>query len=226
MLYWDYENAECLAAGAIPPESLALPYGKQSRNSPFTSKDYVTIWRAIESGYLTQPGDCPPIRLIANYGFSVRCPGKVFMRRLPERIRLRKFESDRALFGVAEIGGDHWPKSDSGFIASWIAGSEFVKIQTGIRIFFPAEHYLYQGPLPNVVLFQESSLDIMAGIEYAAEKRMTEINGRQYGVANLNTIARLPTVGNTVNLKRGDLLSWFFVVSTKKSLFLKQLDLK
>jgi hypothetical protein len=225
MLYWDYENAECRAAGAIPPKPLVLPYGKQSSNSPFISRDYTKIWRAIESGYKTEPSDCPPIRLIAHYGFSVSCPGKVFIRRLPEEMRFRNFQSERAMFGIVEVGGDPWPKSDSGFIASWIAGSEFVKIQTGILIFFPTGYYLYQGPLPNTILLEQPNINVMAGLEYATPKRMTEINGKQYGVVNLNIIVRLPALEKTVSLNPGELLAWFFVVPTKGAFRFKHLDL-
>jgi hypothetical protein len=225
MLYWDYANAECRAVGALPPEPLVLPYGEQPSNSPFISKDYTKIWRAIESGYVTQPSDCPPVRLISHYGFLVRCPGKVFIRRLSETMRFRKFESGRAMFGITEVGGDRWPEGDSGFIASWIAGSEFVKIQTGILIFFPTRYYLYQGPLPNTTLLKQSNIDVMAGLEYATNKRMTEINSQQYGVANLNIIIQLPNLGETINLNPGDLLAWFFVVPAKGAVRLKHLGL-
>ncbi len=215
MLYWNYQSVQCRDAGAIPPEPISLPYGKRSKQSPFSSKDYTTVWRAIENGYITQPSDCPPVRLIANYGFSVCSPGKVIIRRLPKHLPLRGFESDRAMFGFAEVGGDPWPNSDSGFIASWIAGSEFVKVQTGIVIFFPTDCYLYQGPLPNTSLLSQPNIDVMAGLEYPSKERVVEINGKYYGTANLNIIVKLPQGEETITLKSGDFLAWFFVLSIR-----------
>ena len=225
LLYWNYASAEYCTKGALPPEPLVLPYGKQLENSPFISKDYAKIWRAIENGYVTQPSDCPPVRLISRYGFLVRCPGKVLIRRLSKKLRFRKFESDRAMFGIIEVGGDFWPKSDSGFIASWISGSEFVKIQTGILVFFPAQYYLYQGPLPNKSLLkQTANFDVMAGLEYANTQRMVEINNEKYSVADLNIIIKLPDLGETVNLNSGDPIAWFFLVPTKKAINLEHLE--
>lgn len=224
MLYWKYKDPKFSAAGALPPEPLVLPYGKQLNSSPFISKNYTKIWRAIENGYETQPSDCPPVRLISNYGFTVRCPGKVFIRRISNKRRFRNFESDRATFGIAEVGGDPWPESDSGFVASWIAGSEFIKIQTGILVFFPIEYYLYQGPLPNINLLKQPDINVMAGLEYATKKRMTKIHGKKHGVADLNIIVRLPILEKTIHLDSGDLLAWFFTVPTKKTSYLKHLD--
>lgn len=223
MLYWDYETPESRTAGAIAPERLSLAYGERAPDSPYADKSYASRWRAIEEGYVTQPGDCPPVRLIAHYGYAVRCPGKVRLRRLEQRLGSRDFKLDCARFGIAEVGGDIWPQSDSGFIASWIAGSEFVKIQTGIVVYFRADHYLYQGPLPNTALSNLLNVEVMAGLEQAVESRRVNINGNQYGYAQLNIIVRLPPVGSMCEIETGDLLAWFFPVPGTNSITLERM---
>lgn len=225
-LFWGYKEETFRDFGALPPEPLNLPYSKRSMDSPFFSGDFSTVWRAIEAGYTVKPSDCPPMRFTAKYGYAIRCPGAVTIRRLPQRLNCRVFEEDKARYGIAEVGGGKWPCSDSGFIASWIAGSEFVKIQTGIDFFFPASCCLYQGPLPNRTLFDYKKIEIMAGIEYAKGNRSRVLHDRSYGIANLNVIIRLPPLGETLHIDRGQLLSWVFPVPLKKSISLKQIEPK
>jgi hypothetical protein len=222
-LYWGYESEACRQAGALPPVPLALDYGKRSSDSPFVSGDYRTIWRAIEAGYEVKPGDCPPVRLIARYGWIVRCPGAVVMRRLPERLAVRELGKERARFGIAEVGGSPWPQSDSGFVASWIAGSEFVKVQTGIWIYFPEGFNLYQGPLPNPGLLPATNIEVMAGIEYWTAARTQRIRGEVYGVAMINVIVRLPPLARVACLAPGDPIVWVFPVPPQGALALEPL---
>jgi len=221
MLYWSYASETCRQAGALPPESLALPYGRRSDTSPFGRKDYADVWRTLEAGYETQPGDCPPIRLIAHYGFVVLCPEQVVLRRLEERAHERLIEPGRARFGWADIGGSSWPHSDSGLVASWIAGSEYVKIQTGIVVYYPKRYYLYQGPLPNHDLLPSSTPQIMAGLDYAMPQRATTIEGESYAMADINVIVRLPEVGMVVQVEKGEALVWLLPVPHKGILHLE-----
>lgn len=223
MLYWSYEAEACRAAGALPPERMQLPYGVRDRASPFGTRDYATIWRAIERGYEVKPGDCPPVRLISRYGVVVRCPGRVRARRLPERSATRSFSEEHARFGIIEVGGDAWPVGDSGFVASWIAGSEFIKVQTGIGIHFPADGYLYQGPIPNRGLVDDSPVEVMAGMEYVNDNRVREIAGRRYGLAHMNVIVRLPPADRVLELSRGTPLAWVFPVHASSQVQLSAL---
>jgi hypothetical protein len=210
MLHWLYETDACRDAGARPPERMRLPYGDRDQESPFNSRDYAIIWRAIEAGYEVKPHHCPPVRVISRYGILLRCPGAVYARRLAERTAAREFSESRARYGIVEVAGDLWPIGDSGFIASWIAGSEFVKVQTGISILFPADWCLYQGPIPNQTLLDGSGVEVMAGIEYAVDKRTREMGGVRYGVANMNVIVRLPPIGAALELSSGTPLAWAF----------------
>lgn len=209
-LYWSFEGAECAAAGAIPPEPMSLAYGRRAKDSPFRSQNYRQRWRAIEAGYRVVPSDCPPVRLIAGYGLLVRCPGEVRIQRSAEPRPERIYDGDRAAYGLAELGGTPWPVGDSGFVASWISGSEFAKIQTGIRIHFPAHMHLYQGPLPNETLLEGHRPEVMAGLEYASAANLEHIGGIAYGVATLNVIVRLSQ--KPMVLHREEALAWVFPV--------------
>lgn len=219
MLFWDYESHEFAEAGALEPVSLQLPYSIQPSHSPFRTRDYPSIWRAIEAGYVVQPSDCPPVRAIGMYGYVVRCPGEVILRRAQSRHTERRFTEKWSAFGFAEIGGALWPKSDSLRVASWIAGSEFVKIQTGVRIYFPASMWLYQGPLPNQELLPRS-YEVMAGMEYPARSR-TKTRGREaYAHASMNVIVRLPHGTEDVVIGRGESICWLFPVQPRGAMAL------
>ncbi|MFV4918356.1 hypothetical protein Q5E55_009530 [Acinetobacter baumannii] len=47
--------------------------------------------RAVDLGREVHPYDCIPIAIIANYGFSVRCPGTVILERNETPLKERTF---------------------------------------------------------------------------------------------------------------------------------------
>ncbi len=212
VLHWDYESELHEQAGALPPLRMDLDYGRQAAVSPFRDRDYTARWRAVERGYRVEPADCPPIRFTSRYGVCVRCPAAVWFRRAAEPRDERVFEDDWAGYGLAEIGGASWPRSDSGFVASWIAGSEYVKLQTGLRVFYPADGCLFQGPLPNPQLLDGPAAEIMTAIEPPSRSRRVGVGGRECGVADLNLICRLPPAGEMVTLAAGTPIAWVFAV--------------
>jgi hypothetical protein len=224
VLYWTYSSTEHRDAGAIAPIQLNLPFGQLRTNSPIRAKDYAERWRLIESGERVDPSDCRPVRLLARFGFIGICPGNVVIRRLPALEKTRVFEPNYARFGELEVAGDQWPKSDSTRIASWIAGSAYAKIQTGISILYPTTHGLYQGPLPNESLLNVPyNKSIMAGIETVNGKNIVRIENQEYAVAELNVILGLPKVGDQIVIDRGEPIVWFFPVPGLKGLTLNQL---
>lgn len=218
-LFWAFENPAAKAAGALPPSLLELNYGRREGAAP---KD---LQRAAALGRPITPADCGPIRVIAGYGVLVSCPGSVTLRRAESPRAERSFAPGSASFGLAEISGDGWPVGDTGLIASWIGGSEYVKIQTGIMIFFPRGMSLYQGPLPNVQLTDAPSVEVMAGIEYASKNRLWPSEGEALAWSSINVIVRLPEHGRTVKLDRGDPLCWAFPVPARSAITLKKLAL-
>jgi len=212
-LLWQFSSDACKEAGAIPPEGSRLAYGRQPPESPFRTHHFQTINRAIHIGYQTVPGDCPPMRLISRWGFCARVPRDTFVKRLDIPEQYRSVTPNESRFGLCAVRGDTWPEGDTGFVASWISGSEFVKIQTGIDILFPSALMLYQGPIPNSALLAGGSgAEVMAGFEAASALRVIRRDGREYGVANLNYIVRLPPAGTELILRRNDLLGWFFAI--------------
>lgn len=218
-LFWAFENSAVRDAGALPPVHLELDYGLR-HGSPLRN-----LQRAAAPGRPVTPADCGPVRVIARYGFAVRCPGRVILRRSEHRRTERLHTPEVAAFGLAEIRGDRWPVGDSGFVASWISGSEYVKIQTGVLFFFPREMYLYQGPLPNAQLVDGLSVEVMAGLEYASKDRLWPDQDGCLGWASINVIARLPALGRTVELAAGAPLCWVFPVSARSALCLGKLPL-
>lgn len=218
-LYWAFENPAVRDAGALPPVHLELDYGVRQGSAP---KD---LQRAAALGRPVTPADCGPVRVIARYGFMIRCPGRVVLKRAEHQRSERLHSPELAAFGPAEIQGDPWPVGDSGLIASWVSGSEYVKIQSGLMIFFPRDMYLYQGPLPNAQLVDGPDVEVMAGLEYSSKDRLWPDQDGHLGWASINVIARLPAPGRTVEMAAGDPLCWVFPVAARPTIRLGKLPL-
>lgn len=219
-LLWAYESAAARRAGALPPLSLDLSCGW--RTEP-PAKD---IQRAAALGRRVTPADCGPVRVISRYGFAVRCPGSVTLRRAAQPVNERQFTDTGASFGEAVIGGSPWPIGDTGFVASWITGSEYVKIHTGVMLFFPRDMYLYQGPLPNRQLLDGHDVDVMAGIEYPSRDRMWPVGDTQVPWSSINVIVRLPPPGAIINIQAGHALCWVFPVPSRSAVRMTKLGIQ
>lgn len=216
-LFWKYAFPEAEAVGALPPEPAQFSYGTPDPSSPYSKKqEYEKKWRSIEAGYEVVPADCPAIRSISRFGWVLRCPGTVNASRAKGKLTVRRFGEGYAEYGQSILGGDAWPNSDSGLVASWIAGSEYIKIHTGIVVLFPAGWMLYQGPLPNREL-QGTPLPVMTGTESFKSQRSVVINEMRMCVSSMNAILRLPPEGNTLSIRRGEPLLWIFPVPIKAS---------
>lgn len=215
-LRWAYDS-DVAKEKAFAPTSLRMDYGmrrqKKENNLP----------RAVAIGRRVHPYDCGPIGLISKYGFSVRCPGKVSFQRNPFPERERIFAHDYSAFGDAVVSGDGWPQSDSERVVSWVSGSEYVKIQTGIIVFFPIGTYLYQGPLPNANLL-DLKFETMAGVEYGNASRNCSIDGVNYHWTSLTVIMKLPAIGEIVEIDRGEEVAWFFPVLRPSGLSLLKVE--
>jgi hypothetical protein len=196
-------------AGALPPLGLhhcpAL-----ARSLPPVARGYAARWRLIEAGHPAIPGDCPAIRTAAAYGWAVRAPTDFSFARAENPTAERLLEPGSARFQYCRLTGvPDWPDSDSGLVPSWIAGADHIKIQTGIVVRLPPEYALFQGPLPFGRIDNPTLNPLVAtGIEIGraaapdAASRLCE----------LNVIARLPTAGEEVSVKRGQSVGWFFLV--------------
>jgi hypothetical protein len=218
-LFWAYENARVRDAGTFPPEPLDLAYGTPA------APPAQDLQRAAAVGRPVKPADCGPIRVISRYGFLVRCPGRTILRRATHPVGERIFTDTNASYGHAEVGGAPWPIGDSGFVASWISGSEYVKIQTGVMVFFPPDMYLYQGPLPNVQLLDCASADVMAGLEYPSKDRVWTHDGDSLAWSSINVIVRLPPLGRTLSIDAGTPLAWLFPVPSRTAVHMARMPL-
>jgi hypothetical protein len=218
-LFWAYENARVRDAGTFPPEPLDLAYG--TSDGPAVQD----LQRAAALGRPVTPADCGPVRVISRYGFVVRCPGRTVLRRATHPVSERIFTDAFASYGHAEVGGDPWPTGDSGFVASWISGSEYVKIQTGVMIFFPFDMYLYQGPLPNTQLLDHATAEIMAGLEYPSKDRVWTHDGDSLAWSSINVIVRLPPLGRALWIDAGAPLAWVFPVPSRTAVHMARMPL-
>ncbi|TKG66269.1 hypothetical protein [Prauserella endophytica] len=226
-MYWAFDNIKSKDAGAYPPEPLELSYGHRPAGSDRLRG--TELQRAYTvSGREVRPADCGPVRVLSRFGHVVRAPGRITIQREEPGLKWRDFQPDSSAYGRVRVGGDPWHGTESGFVASWIAGSEYVKISTGILIYFPKGHMLYQGPIPNRQLVDDPTiasdqLDVMAGMEYFVPGRSRELDGHTYGIAALNIIARAPRGGAVVEVHKGQVIGWFHLVAPPATQTIEQL---
>jgi hypothetical protein len=211
-VYWAFDSPRSRAQGAFPPEPLGLAYGSAEPGSErLRDTDLQRAWAV--SGRDVRPADCGPVRLLSRFGHVVRTPGRFVVAREDPPLRWRDFADGSSAYGRVRVSGDAWHGTESGFVASWIPGSEFVKISTGVLVLFPCDHLLYQGPLPNRALVTDQDvappqLEVMAGLEYCVQERSRMIDGVRHGMAALNIIAR----ASAVEVPRGHVIGWFHLV--------------
>lgn len=217
-MYWAFDNALSKEAGAYPPEPLDLSYGRRlHREDRLRGTDLQRAYTV--SGREVRPADCGPVRLISRFGHVVRAPGRIVIEREEPEARWRDFSDVSSAYGPVRVSGDRWHGTESGFVASWIAGSEYVKISTGVLVFFPKGYLLYQGPVPNRQLVDDPDvapdrLEVMAGLESYAPDRSREVDSRIVGTAAMNVIARVPQDQSIVEVRRGQVIGWFHLVAT------------
>ncbi len=213
-MYWTYNSDATRSAGALPPEPLDLSYGRRPPDErPLRGTD---LQRAALQGRKVSPADCPPIRVVSQFGYLVKSPAHCVIWRGSSNLRWRKYEDDEVGFGWCRMSGDSWPEGDSGRCASWISGSDFVKIQTGVTVLYPADQLLYQGPLPNSALLgagERTSGAVMAGLEYGTTRNQELVDGEPHARAVMNIILALPdTPEDRVVIPRGTPLAWIHTV--------------
>lgn len=226
-MYWAFDNPTSKQAGAYPPEPMNLPYGHRAADTGRLRG--TDLQRAYTlSGREVRPSDCGPIRVISRFGHLVRAPGRIVIQREEPARKWRDFQETSSAYGPVRIGGDPWHGTESGFVASWIAGSEYIKISTGILVFFPQHHLLYQGPVPNRQLVDDctvatENLDVMTGLEYYNPARSRVLDDQPHGIAALNIIVRAPLDGALVEVDRGQVIGWFHLTASPPSQSLEPL---
>lgn len=197
----------------IWPKKLETSLSKASKveGKSYFSHDWKKKRELMESGYIVQPNDCPPIRNINSYGFEFFSAGDSRVVRHDRRLP-RKTLVEHATNGFYTHSGDKCAVSDSGFLTSWLANSEYFKIITGIVIYCPVGFGVYQGPVPYHTIPQ---LSVLSAIEYGNSNGVFFIDGRKYFAVEMNLVCKLDT--GELQLKKGQSLGAFFPVLNPSS---------
>lgn len=217
MLFWTFASADFAVAGALPPEPCDFSYGRPRRESPYLSRsEYGAKWQALEAGFRVEPSDCPPMRAMARTGFLFRCPRFVEIEGQSFQAD-RQFEAGSSRHAAMRIRGESWPRSDSGYVASWIAGSVYLKIQTGILLICPRETSLLQGPIPNADL-EPASLHLRGyfAIEHFNQNRAVRLKDREYYAVEMNFIYRVPNIGEAIKIDTGTPVGWVLALAEER----------
>ena len=205
-IYWRYQSNEARAAGALPPESARFDYGERSPGQG-RGATYAERWRAIESGARRAPSDCPPMRAMSHTGFVVRTPVRTILTGRDYDAQ-RSFSESMSSGGAIEVSGAPWPNSDSGYVASWIGGTEYLKLVSGIQLVCPKDLAVMQGPVPNSDLVEDAvALDGYTAIERSTRKALLA-DGRNF-IVELNFIYRAPPPRTRIVIEAGDVIGWF-----------------
>lgn len=223
-LYWDYSFDNAMNFGATPPLNTSLGFSKPKDNGLLTSKDFLSKKRKIESGYIVDPNDCPAILSINNYGFIFKSPGDVKVKIKDLYISNRIIKSDKSIHGYHEIYGQYWPHSDSQKIASWISGSKYIKIHTGIIVYFPEEYILYQGPIPQGKEKDIQDFVVWEGLETYNKERSIKIDNRNYGMANINFILSPKHSNTSFEIVKGQILGVVYPILKRNKFKLEKLN--
>ena len=200
------------------PEPLRGEYSDLNR---VNGRPYVThSWREkrdlMETGYVIQPNDCPPIRNINTYGYEVKCPGIVNIVK-NSGSRHRKTTETDATYGIFTHSGDKCNYSDSTFLSSWLANSGYVKITTGLIVYCPLGIGLYQGPVPY---YGNHSIEVFSAIEYGNSSGVKIIDGKKHFRVDINFVIQVNC--DRVELYRGAPLGVFYPVLPSRKIKLCQ----
>ena len=135
VIYWEREYST-----ALPPERLKLDFHP---HRPMLGNMTLDEQRAVAAGgYKVLPDDCGPVRTVGNYGWLIRCPADIKLRRTPDGVR---WQSPPILPEERLLGY----KTFSGMYVDLILNSGYPKLCCGIRLYYPKHVGLMMKDLPN-----------------------------------------------------------------------------
>lgn len=186
-------------------------------------KAYIShSWRQkrqlMESGYIVQPQDCPPIRNLTKYGYQVFAAGKSIIER-HDNPQSRCTSENSSTNGFYTHSGEKCKISDSLFLSSWLANSEYVKVITGIVFFCPVGYGLYQGPIPYK---ENDDYEVLSAIEYSNSMGTYEISGEKYFMVEANVVIK--PLARRVEIERGMPLALIYPVMRPADFDIEALD--
>jgi hypothetical protein len=158
IIYWEREYSTAFA-----PERLKLDFNP---HRPMLNNMTLDEQRALAaSGYKVLPDDCGPVRTVGSYGWLIRCPADVKLRRTAEGVRWQSppIAPEERLLGY---------KSFSGTYVDLILNSGYPKLCCGIRFYYPKHVGLMMKDIPNHFYhYPERTYAIWEGIKTQEYKR-------------------------------------------------------
>jgi hypothetical protein len=158
VVYWEREYAT-----AFPPERLKLDFHP---HHPMLNNMTLDEQRGLAaSGYKVLPDDCGPVRTVGNYGWLIRCPADVKLRRTADGV---KWQSPPILPEERLLGF----KTFSGMYVDLILNSGYPKLCCGIRFYYPKHIGLMMKDIPNHFYhFPDRTYSVWEGIKTQEYKR-------------------------------------------------------
>lgn len=197
ILYFDVD--ERIGVEPVRPSPLQTEFSHPNvvEGKPYIAHDWRKKRALMETGYIVQPNDCPPIRNICSYGFEFYASGLSKVTRHDRRLP-RKTLPDSATNGFFTHSGASCSGTDSGFLTSWLANSEYIKVVTGVIVHCPVGYGLYQGGIPYR---SDSALVALPAIEFGNSLGTCSIRGEKYFSVELNLVCSLSV--DEVTIDRG-----------------------
>jgi hypothetical protein len=210
IIYWEREYST-----ALPPERLKLEFHP---HRPLMSQMSLNEQRALASGgYRVMPDDCSAVRVVGQYGFLVRSPADIKIRRTADGVKWQSpsIQPEERLLGY---------KTYSGTYVDTILNSGYPKLCCGLRFYYPKHLAMMMKDVPNPFFhFPNRTFSIWEGIkthEYATTPNIYDfLSGYEAFTANFLLQLIKPTV-----IKRGDPIGIVLPVLLPKQFALKELQ--
>lgn len=221
-LFWEPYNSD-LKEIIIPPKKFKGAYSQKPVDGISNIKSLRERELKLLKGYEITPQDCPAIRHINNYGYQFFCPVDVVIERLSS-YHERRIEDDYSIYGNYKFSGDKFPIGDSGFCASWLVNPNYIKINTGIQLFYPSDIILYQGDVPFNEKIERDYV-IWSGLESYNSKREVRINDDvPYAYADITFVISLNPNVDVLKIKKGTPLGIIYPVYKQNQFNLKKFN--
>ncbi len=206
----------------VSPQKLAHRNSKLNKidGKPYISHTWRDKRRLMEQGYIIQPSDCPPIRNLTKYGYQIFASGTSVIETHKES-QARSTLDMSATNGFYTHSGEKCEITDSQFLSSWLANSEYIKIITGLVLFCPVGYGLYQGPIPYV---DNKEYEVFSGIEYSNSMGTYIINEEKYFMVEVNIIIKPLT--KKIEIERNTPLAVIYPVLRPSEIELESIDIK
>ena len=205
----------------VLPKKLSSEVGSLNRidGKYYISHSWREKRRLMAKGYVVQPSDCPPIRNLTKYGYQIFSAGLSIIEKHNER-RERLTTNDCASCGFYTHSGDKCQISDSQFLSSWLANSEYVKVITGLVFLCPVGYGLYQGAIPYI---ENTHYEVLSAIEYSNSMGTYNIAGNKYFMVEANVVIK--PLKNKIIIERNTPLAIIYPVLRPSEIMLDFIDM-